>query len=126
MRFDKAVLWVAASLAVVCSCQPKPNPVADYLDGAQIKATPADVDKVVRTALTDMTVHSAQDLRMFRYADEKGQPTVDLRTVLKTYFVPSGAKVLPEDDSFYDSLAAPRTRELAKGLLVGLERDRTR
>lgn len=97
--------------------EPRRNPVADYLDGAECQAETDAQRATVRAALDDLATQSPAALAARRYPDYQGRAhSWDVRTVLMKHLVPSSPRSLPTGADFYRDATAPAVRRLATAL----------
>jgi hypothetical protein len=110
-----AVLLVAA--APLGGCRRAVNPVADYLDNAELQCeTEAQKQNIMR-ALNDVLTLSGQELAMRRYEDYTGKADEwDLPTLIHRHFVPD-RKGKTLGSRFYTDAASARVQAQVRRIL---------
>jgi hypothetical protein len=108
-RVGRLVSLLALAV-LLAGCPAKRNPVADYLDGAELQCETDAQRRSVADALNDAVSLSADELRPRRYPDYTGQAGQwDLATLFQRFIVPDQqGKRLGRD--FYRDLTSPAGR----------------
>ena len=105
----------------------KPNPIVEFLCGAEIKSMSLSDKSIVRKALVDTATRPAAELEMERYRLSSSTSTaLPLPEVLATQFIPHGAMngqgCCTENKKFWINVQSENVKIVARKMVVAMDR----
>jgi hypothetical protein len=102
----------------------RPNPVANYLRGAELQCETDEQRANIVTALNDALTLPGDTLAARRYKNYQGQEGQwDLPTLLYRHFVPDHAGAIL-GDHFYSDVKAREAQEVIRQILERIKREK--